>query len=177
MLKKSTYKYENKEVEFEFETEPTFLDMIDIINHTVETVFAEAVEYAPYFVDYYTRYYMVSYLATGVVLPVDINDCYKFLNKSGIIEAMEEEIADTFVFVKSNITDLVDYRKEQLMKRSKIDDLLNAAVHLVNTFTKEFEGVDLNRIASVMEKLQVVPNMSDSQIVQALLKLRKEEKE
>ena len=171
MRKKLIYTYDKKENAFELETNPSFLDIIAIIQETADAVISDIVGYAPYMTEYMIRYNMIHEL-TDVVLPEELNDCYRFIEDSDIWFVMIQDISELYMFVEENVNKIIKFRKQQLLSQSKIDD---AATHLLTTISKEFEGLDIKEVLERLEKAGLNPNLSEEKVVKAILGYQKEE--
>ena len=174
MNKKSTYVFDNKEVVFEYETHPEFIDVISIITNTVDAVVSDIVEYAPYLTEYMIQYNMIHYL-TDVVLPKDLNECFRFINESEVFDILEKGTSGLYEFIKENVDKMIEFRKSQIVKKSKCDDLVDALINLINTIRKEFDGLNINEVLDRLEKVGFLPGMTEDEIVKKILQIRAEE--
>lgn len=177
MTKKATYVFENKEVVFEYETNPKFLDIISMIEESVDAIVSDVVPYAPYLSDYMIQYNMIQYL-TDIVMPsADINECYSFINESDFWDIMMQDLSELHSFIKENVGKMVKFRKEQILRTTKFDELLEAATHLISTISKEFEGLNAKEFLDRLEKIGLNPNMSEEKVVKTILQYHQEQDE
>lgn len=176
MIMTATYTVDGKEKMFKYEDDPLFLNIITAIETIANAVVNDG-KYRPYLLKYMTELNIVGSF-TDIKLPEDINDCYAFLRESDIGSILRTKMPDTYAFIEDSVEELVNFNKESAIKRTKIDDLLDALLHLIGTLNSEFEGLDMNDVLTRMEKVGFLPNMSENEIATAILnQIAKEEKE
>ena len=176
MIMTATYTVDGKEKMFKYEDDPLFLNIITAIETITNAVVNDG-KYRPYLLKYMTELNIVGSF-TDIKLPEDINDCYAFLRESDIGSILRTKMPDTYAFIEDSVEELVNFNKESAIKRTKIDDLLDALLHLIGTLNSEFEGLDMNDVLTRMEKVGFLPNMSENEIATAILnQIAKEEKE
>lgn len=176
MIMTATYTVDGKEKMFKYEDDPLFLNIITAIETIANAVVNDG-KYRPYLLKYMTELNIVGSF-TDIKLPEDINDCYAFLRESDIGSILRTKMPDTYAFIEDSVEELVDFNKESAIKRTKIDDLLDALLHLIGTLNSEFEGLDMNDVLTRMEKVGFLPNMNENEIATAILnQIAKEEKE
>ena len=176
MIMTATYTVDGKEKMFKYEDDPLFINMITAIETIANAVVNDG-KYRPYLLKYMTELNIVGSF-TNIKLPEDINDCYAFLRESDIGSILRTKMPDTYAFIEDSVEELVNFNKESAIKRTKIDDLLDALLHLIGTLNSEFEGLDMNDVLTRMEKVGFLPNMNENEIATAILnQIAKEEKE
>ena len=176
MIMSATYTVDGKEKMFKYEDDPLFLNIITTIETIANAVVNDG-KYRPYLLKYITELNIVGSF-TDVELPESINDCYAFLRETELPKILRTKIPDTYAFIEDSAEELVNFKKESAIKRTKIDDLLDALLHLISTLNEEFEGMDMNEVLSRMEKIGIKPNMNENEIATAILnQLAKEEAE
>lgn len=176
MIMTATYTVDGKEKMFKYEDDPLFLNIITAIETIANAVVNDG-KYRPYLLKYMTELNIVGSF-TDIKLPEDINDCYAFLRESDIGSILRTKMPDTYAFIEDSVEELVNFNKESAIKRTKIDDLLDALLHLIGTLNSEFEGLDMNDVLTRMEKVGFLPNMNENEIATAILnQIAKEEKE
>lgn len=176
MIMTATYTVDGKEKMFKYEDDPLFLNIIATIETIADAVVKDG-QYRPYLLKYMTELNIVGSF-TDIKLPEDINDCYAFLRESDIGSILRTKMPDTYAFIEDSVEELVNFNKESAIKRTKIDDLLDALLHLIGTLNSEFEGLDMNDVLTRMEKVGFLPNMNENEIATAILnQIAKEEKE
>ena len=176
MIMTATYTVDGKEKMFKYEDDPLFINIITAIETIANAVVNDG-KYRPYLLKYMTELNIVGSF-TNIKLPEDINDCYAFLRESDIGSILRTKMPDTYAFIEDSVEELVNFNKESAIKRTKIDDLLDALLHLIGTLNSEFEGLDMNDVLTRMEKVGFLPNMNENEIATAILnQIAKEEKE
>ena len=176
MIMTATYTVDGKEKMFKYEDDPLFINIITAIETIANAVVNDG-KYRPYLLKYMTELNIVGSF-TDIKLPEDINDCYAFLRESDIGSILRTKMPDTYAFIEDSVEELVNFNKESAIKRTKIDDLLDALLHLIGTLNSEFEGLDMNDVLTRMEKVGFLQNMNENEIATAILnQIAKEEKE
>ena len=176
MIMTATYTVDGKEKMFKYEDDPLFINIITAIETIANAVVNDG-KYRPYLLKYMAELNIVGSF-TDIKLPEDINDCYAFLRESDIGSILRTKMPDTYAFIEDSVEELVNFNKESAIKRTKIDDLLDALLHLIGTLNSEFEGLDMNDVLTRMEKVGFLPNMNENEIATAILnQIAKEEKE
>ena len=176
MIMTATYTVDGKEKMLKYEDDPLFINIITAIETIANAVVNDG-KYRPYLLKYMTELNIVGSF-TDIKLPEDINDCYAFLRESDIGSILRTKMPDTYAFIEDSVEELVNFNKESAIKRTKIDDLLDALLHLIGTLNSEFEGLDMNDVLTRMEKVGFLPNMNENEIATAILnQIAKEEKE
>ena len=168
-----TYVVGGTEQVFNYE-KPNFLDMITVIEAVAEAVVNDG-KYKPYLEKYLTDMNIVAQF-TDVALPEDINECYDFLHESGIAGTLKNLMPEECTFIEQSVSSLVAFKKDEAAKRTKVDVLIDALIHLVGTINKEFEGLDMNDVLSRLEKVGFLPNMNEAEIAKAIIEQITEEK-
>jgi len=171
MTEKKTYIFNGKTAVFDLENNPKFLTVINIIKSAADAIVSDVVEYAPYLTSYMIDYSLISYL-TDIKLPKDLNECYDFIYMTEITEIIKQTNPDLYDFVTENVKSLVEYRKEQMLKKSKIDELIDSLTNLVTVFTNEFDGVDIKEVIEKMEKIGINKDMNEKDVVSSILRYR-----
>lgn len=161
-----TYMVGGREQTFEYD-KPNFLDMITVIEAVADAVVSDG-QFKPYLEKYLVDMNIVAQF-TNVKLPEDINECYDFLAESGIAGTVKSLMPEECSFIEQSVSSLVAFKKEEAAKRTKIDALIDALIHLVGTLNKEFEGLDMNDVLSRLEKVGFLPNMDEGEIARAII--------
>ena len=91
------------------------------------------------------------------------------MHESGIAGTIKNLLPDECSFIAQSVSDLVGFKKDQAAKRTKVDALIDALIHLVGTINDEFEGLDINDVLSRMEKVGFLPDMKESEIAKAII--------
>ena len=170
MLKKSTYiNREGKELAFEYEDDPSFSQIMNIIRIVTNSVIGnDELGYAPYLLDYSIDYTLTRQL-TDVELPSATDDCYKFLKDSGIPATIKNNNKELFNFIRGSAKDLIDYKKEEKLRESKFDELIVALIDLVENFGKQFENLNMDDVLNKWTNTtELLSKVSEKDIIQAI---------
>lgn len=171
MIEKVKYIYDGKAAEFQIDTDPKFLTVISIINNATDAIVSNTVDYAPYLTTYMIDYSVISSL-TDISLPLDLNECHDFIYESEISDSVKDTIPALYDFITENVEKMVEYRKEKILKKSKIDELIDSLINLVEVFTNQFDGVDIKETIDKMEKIGIFNGMNENEVVSSILKYR-----
>lgn len=169
MLKKSTYIKDDKEYQFEYENDPEFSKIMNIIQIVVNSVVGnDELGYAPYLLDYSIDYTLV-YQLTNVELPQSTDRCYKFLKESGISATIKNNNKELYNFIRESAKDLIDYKKEEKLRESKFDELVVALIDLVENFGKQFENLNMEDVMNKWTNTtELLNKVSEKDIIQAI---------
>ena len=108
--------------------------------------------YCPAFKKFAIEYNIVTYF-TDVALPSDSNKACKFLEQSGLANRIAQSLPDGYVVgIISDANEEIEYRKQELLKRSKLDDILDGVLGVVQALSDKTEGIELPQIMEYVEK-------------------------
>lgn len=122
----------------------------DIVNMVFITDEVGA-RYCPAFKRFAIEYNIVSYF-TGVSLPTDSNKACKFLEQSGLASRIAQALPDEYITgIINDANEAIEYRKQELLKKSKLDELLDRVLGIIQTLSDKTEGIDLPQIMEFVE--------------------------
>lgn len=123
-------------------------DIADMVFITDE----DNTRYCPAFKKFAIEYNIVSYF-TDVLLPSDSDKACHFLEQSGlanrIVHALPEEYINAII---DEANEFIEYRKQELLKKSKLDDILDKVLVVVQALNNKVEEIDLPKIMEYVEK-------------------------
>lgn len=122
----------------------------DIVNMVFITDEA-GTRYCPAFKKFAIEYNIVTYF-TGVSLPTDSNKACKFLEQSGLASKIAQTLPDEYIVgIINDANEAIEYHKQELLKKSKLDELLGRVLGIVQTLSDKTEGIDLPQIMEFVE--------------------------
>ena len=126
--------------------------MVSDITNLVFITDENGTRYCPAFKKFAIEYNIVSYF-TEVSLPADSNKACKFLEQSGFANRIAQALPDGYILeIVSDANEAIEYRKQELLKKSKLDDLLDRVLGVIQTLSDKTDGIDLPQIMEYVEK-------------------------
>lgn len=108
--------------------------------------------YCPAFKKFAIEYNIVNYF-TDVALPSDTDKACKFLENSGLANRIVNALPDGYAIeIITEATEAIEYRKQELLKKSKFDDLIENVLGVVKTLSATTEGIDFPQIMEFVEQ-------------------------
>lgn len=90
-----------------------------------------AVVYHPEFKKFAFEYEIVNYF-TDISLPVNSDKAWEFLERTGIASRIASTVRDGYVGeIIAEANEMIEYRKEELLKKSKLDQVLDSFLELL----------------------------------------------
>lgn len=140
-------------------TVKTFLPISErsnMINDIVSMVFATSEDgeevYAPYFRSFAINFNIVNYF-TNITLPTKSADISDFFNKTDIVEAIISVMKPRyFRDIMRDVNELISYKKEKLMKRTKFDDILTNVSEVITEIKKKTDGMDASEFMKIAQE-------------------------
>lgn len=110
------------------------------------------VTYCPGFKKFAVEYEIINYF-TNITLPVDSEKAWEFLEKTGIAARVADVLPDGYVVeIVTDANELIEYRKQELLKRSKFDAVLDNIADVVKAVGAKTEGIELPQILEYVQK-------------------------
>ena len=110
------------------------------------------VTYCSGFKKFAIEYEIINYF-TNITLPVDSEKAWEFLEKTGIAARVAEVLPEDYIVeVVSEANELIEYRKQELLKRSKLDAVLDNIADVVKSVSAKTEGIELPQILEYVQK-------------------------
>lgn len=90
---------------------------------------------------------------TDISLPADSNKAGKFLERSELARKISQALPEGYVDgIITDAIEAIEYHKQELLKKSKIDEILDRVFDVVNVIGDKTEGIDLPQIMEFVEK-------------------------
>lgn len=126
--------------------------MVSDITNMVFLTDENGTRYCPAFKKFAIEYNIVTYF-TDVTLPSDSNKACKFLEQSGLAHRIAQSLPDGYIVeIIADANEAIEYRKQELLKKSKLDDLLDRVLGVIQTLSDKTDGIDLPQIMEYVEK-------------------------
>lgn len=126
--------------------------MISDITNMVFVTDDNETRYYPAFKKFAIEYNIVSYF-TEVSLPSDSNKACKFLEQSGLANRIAQALPEGYVVdIIGDANEAIEYRKQELLKKNKLDDLLDGVLGVVQALRDKTEGIELPQIMEFVDK-------------------------
>ena len=121
----------------------------DILSMVFITSPDGAVVYHPEFKKFAFEYEIVNYF-TDISLPVNSDKAWEFLERTGIASRIA---ANTYVGeIIAEANEMIEYRKQELLKRSKLDQVLDGLVDVLGAAQSKTENLDLGQIIAYAQE-------------------------
>jgi tRNA A37 methylthiotransferase MiaB len=144
----------------------TYLPLIDRVSMTQDIVDAVFVEAADGNVDYYpslTRFaieYAIVNRFTNISLPSNSKSAWEFLDTTKIVDRIFElPVGGYIAEIVLEAKDLIQFRKTQLSKRSKLDDLIDSIGDVMKTINAKTQNAGFSDIVGALK--EYMPEFKD----------------
>lgn len=127
-----------------------------MIQDILEMVFITSPEgivvYHPEFKKFAFEYEIVNYF-TDISLPVNGDKAWDFLERTQIASHIVGVVRDNYIGeIISEANEMIEYRKEELLKKSKLDHVLNSFLELLGTAQGKTENLDISQIIAYAQE-------------------------
>lgn len=124
----------------------------DILSMAFITSPDGAVVYHPEFKKFAFEYEIVNYF-TDISLPVNSDKAWEFLERTGIASRIANTVRDGYVGeIIAEANEMIEYRKQELLKRSKLDQVLDRLVDVLGAAQSKIENLDLGQIIAYAQE-------------------------
>lgn len=123
----------------------------DVVNMVFIDIGGE-LKYCPAFREFAINFNIVTYF-TGITMPADSDKACKFLERSGFAQKITQTLPEEYVAgIISDAIEAIEYRKQELLKKSKLDDILGNILGVIGAIRDKTEGIELPQIMEYIEK-------------------------
>lgn len=127
-----------------------------MIQDILEMVFITSPEgivvYHPEFKKFAFEYEIVNYF-TDISLPVNGDKAWDFLERTQIASHIVGVVRDNYIGeIISEANEMIEYRKEELLKKSKLDHVLDSFLELLGTAQGKTENLDISQIIAYAQE-------------------------
>ena len=124
----------------------------DILSMVFITSPDGAVVYHPEFKKFAFEYEIVNYF-TDISLSVNSDKAWEFLERTGIASRIANTVRDGYVGeIIAEANEMIEYRKQELLKRSKLDQVLDGLVDVLGAAQSKTENLDLGQIIAYAQE-------------------------
>ena len=124
----------------------------DILSMVFITSPDGAVVYHPEFKKFAFEYEIVNYF-TDISLPVNSDKAWEFLDRTGIANRIANTVRDGYIVeIIAEANEMIEYRKQELLKRSKLDQVLDGLVDVLSAAQSKTENLDLGQIIAYAQE-------------------------
>ena len=111
-----------------------------------------AVVYHPEFKRFAFEYEIVNYF-TDISLPVNSDKAWEFLDRTGIANRIANTVRDGYIIeIITEANEMIEYRKQELLKRSKLDQVLDGLIDVLGAAQSKTENLDLGQIITYAQE-------------------------
>ena len=130
-------------------------EILALIKEVEEVVFSEdeigGVQYIPGVEKFACEYAIVEHF-TNIELPSNAEDAWAFLRATGAIHKIEHAVGENVYCVERSLRNAINHRKEQLLKKSKFDDVLDSILSLMSAVKENTDNIDLGQIMDYLNE-------------------------
>lgn len=130
-------------------------EILSLIKEVEEVVFSEdelgGIQYIPGVEKFACEYAIVEHF-TNIELPDNAEDAWAFLRATGAIHRVEHAVGENVYCVERSLKNAINHRKEQLLKKSKLDDVLDSISSLVSAVKEKTDDIDLAQIMDYLNE-------------------------
>ena len=128
----------------------SLLERANMIQDILSMVFMTSpdgvVTYHPEFKRFAFEYEIVNYF-TDISLPVNSDKAWEFLDRTHIAARIAGTVHDGYIAeIIAEANEMIEYRKQELLKRSKLDQVLDGLVDVLGAAQNKTENLDLGQI-------------------------------
>ena len=115
--------------------------------------------YCPYLKNFSVAYHTALFFS-NIDLGDDIEEVCKFLEETSIVYVITSAVGTEYISVlMKDVDEMIEYRKAEILKKSKIDTVLESAKKVIDAFDKKFEGESGEAIMKYLE--EIIPNFKE----------------
>jgi len=137
----------------------SLLEYGNMIKDIVDMVFLgseENVIYAPYTKEFAIGFNILTHY-TNISLPNDSEKVWRFFKETSILEKVYGHISD-YVDIYISVEGLIEYRKEEILKRSKLDGLVDGVSSILKGIGEKLRDIDIEKLLEGVEKDRALPS-------------------
>lgn len=144
------------QIEIEVKKRLTLFERADMVNSIVSMVWAQdenGVErFAPYLRKFAYNFNILNYF-TNIVLPDDMDKVWEFVDNTDIAGMIIDFVGNGYIKnILREADEAIEYHKEEILKKSKLDAILDSFGGLMNSFGEKTENLDMNSLLELAEK-------------------------
>ena len=150
-------------IEISVKTRLSLPERASMVQDILEMVFITSTDgmvvYHPEFKKFAFEYEIVNYF-TDISLSVNGDKAWDFLERTQIASRVAGAIRDNYIGeIIAEANEMIEYRKEELLKKSKLDQVLDNFLELLGTAQGKTENLDVSQIIAYAK--ENVPELKD----------------
>lgn len=150
-------------IEISVKTRLSLPERASMVQDILEMVFITSTDgmvvYHPEFKKFAFEYEIVNYF-TDISLPVNGDKAWDFLERTQIASRVAGAIRDNYIGeIIAEANEMIEYRKEELLKKSKLDQVLDNFLELLGAAQGKTENLDVSQIIAYAK--ENVPELKD----------------
>ncbi len=142
-------------VEVSIKTHLSLSERAMMVNDVINMIFIGSdseIRYCPMFKKFAIEFNIVSYF-TDIALPTGSDKAFKFLERSGFVDRIIQALPEGYVSgIINDINEAIEYRKQELLKKSKFDELFDSVLSIVKALNDKTEKIDFPQIMEYVEE-------------------------
>ncbi len=162
----STYEFGGKSIVFKYMSKPSLSLKMKIVDDIVFGVINDTTEYEPILFDYFVSVSLIDNL-TNISLPESFDESVLFI---------EETQIDKTIFDKVDISDIIDsaknkieFEKNKLINKSKLDDLFDTIITLVEKYASVIENIDTDEFMNKLKSIEELSKIPQEKVINGIL--------
>lgn len=134
----------------------TLFERADMVNSIVSMVWTqddnENETFAPYLRKFAYDFNILNYF-TNIQLPDDTDKVWDLVDNTDIAYMVIECVGSGYIEnIIREANEVIEYRKAEILKRSKFDNVLDALMSVVNSIGDKTKNLDMNGVLELAEK-------------------------
>ena len=134
----------------------TLFERADMVNSIASMVWAEDEDgndrFAPYLRKFAYDFNVLNYF-TNISLPDDTDKIWEFVDTAEIVPMVIDFVGGGYIEnILREANEVIEYRKNEILKRSKLDDVLDAVLKVAKTIDVNTKNLDMNGLFDIVQK-------------------------
>ena len=134
----------------------TLFERADMVNSIVSMVWTQDDNgnetFAPYLRKYAYDFNILNYF-TNIQLPDDTDKVWDLVDNTDIAYIVIECVGGGYIEnIIREANEVIEYRKAEMLKRSKLDNVLDSIMNVVNSIGDKTKNLDMNGVLELAEK-------------------------
>ena len=122
----------------------------DMVESIASMVWAQgdddAVVFAPYLREFAYKFNIINYF-TNINLPAKIDNVWEFIDGTDIVERVVDVVGGGYIeHIIREADEAIEYKKAELMKRSRLDSVLDALLGVAKAADQKVDSMDVGRL-------------------------------
>lgn len=154
---------EDKTIEIAIKKSLSLKERKEFVSGVVDMCFMSIgngeVIYCPYLKNFAFDYHTALFF-TNIELAENVEETNRFLIESRLLDKISKFVGEEYINeLRAEADELIGFRKQEIVKRRKIDVLLDSLLDVISTFNKKLEGENGEAIIKYLE--ENIPNFKE----------------